>query len=57
MKKKFKKALGPLAFVLVFVLILTGLSVFFVPKYATDFDSATQSEKRSQTIYYEEKTR
>ena len=55
MKKKFKKALGPLAFVLVFVLILTGLSVFFVPKYATDFDSATQSEKRSQTIYYEEK--
>lgn len=54
MKKKFKKALGPLAFVLVFVLILTGLSVFFVPKYATDFDSATKTEKIAQGIYYEE---
>lgn len=54
MKEKFKKALGPVAFVLVFVLILSGLSVFFVPKYATDFDAPTIAERNSTSIFYED---
>lgn len=55
MKSKVKKVLAPLIFVLVFVLIISGLSVFFVPKNATDFDAGTIAERVSQGIYYEQK--